>query len=262
MRSAQRLGAVLLALLTCASLLQLTGVVTGGGGGETAAAGSDALVVQLRGAAAWPGSERGQQRQPPPPPPPGARDGGRFWSPSAGSVLSVLLPYAAQFWGWVGTALGLAMTNMADKSRMMLVGVACSVCQISHFALLDEPTAARGQVVLLLMCGVAHQGAQGRAWARGAYWALYPVVLLSARGVPWGWDVQWLPVLGSLLSVVARHQGSLYRLRLLMVFANLPWLPYCVATRDASNLVGMALFTGLSLLAFVRFHVLGGKGSS
>jgi hypothetical protein len=48
-----------------------------------------------------------------------------------------------------------------------------------------------------------------------------------------------------------------------MVFANLPWLPYCVATRDASNLVGMALFTGLSLLAFVRFHVLGGnKGSS
>jgi hypothetical protein len=44
-----------------------------------------------------------------------------------------------------------------------------------------------------------------------------------------------------------------------MVFANLPWLPYCVATRDASNLVGMALFTGLSLLAFVRFHVLGGE---
>ena len=165
-----------------------------------------------------------------------------------------IVPVMAQALGWGGTALGLLMTNMHDKATMMLAGVCCSLCQIGHFWLLGEGLAAWEQVVLLLMCGLAYF--EQRRWARLAYWLLYPLVLFDA---PRTQGIEWLPMFGSLLSIIARHQSNLLYLRCIMIFANVPWLPYCWATNDTSNLVGFVAFTALSVIAFVRFHVVNSK---
>jgi hypothetical protein len=159
----------------------------------------------------------------------------------------------AQVCGWFATGFGLLMTQMPDKNSMMVTGLACSVLQIAHFWLLGEEGALWGQLVMLLMCifGFFEQ----HRWASVGYWFLYPLTLLGARHLH-GWrDLEYLPLLGSFLSVFARHQRDLFTLRLTMVFANLPWLPYCIATKDWANLVGMSLFAGLSAVAFFRFHV-------
>ena len=169
-------------------------------------------------------------------------------------VAQKIIPMMAQGLGWGGTALGLLMTNMHDKATMMLTGVCCSVCQIGHFWLLGETLAAWEQGVLLLMCALAYY--EQRRWARLAYWLLYPLVLFDAPRLE---GIEWLPMLGSLLSIIARHQSNLLYLRGIMIFANVPWLPYCWATNDTSNLVGFVVFTALSVIAFVRFHIVNSK---
>jgi hypothetical protein len=160
----------------------------------------------------------------------------------------------AQVLGWGATGFGLTMTQMADKDSMMVMGLACSVLQIAHFWLLGEEGALWGQLIMLLMCIFGYFEKQ--QWASIGYWFLYPLTLLGARDLHGWFDLEYLPLLGSFLSVFARHQRDLFWLRLIMIFANLPWVPYCIATDDWANLVGMTMFSGLSVVAFLRFHIL------
>ena len=111
-----------------------------------------------------------------------------------------------------------------------------------------------GQVVMLFMCifGILDD----HAWAKTMYWLLYPALIWLARNQlqKLARVVDLLPILASFLSVAARHQRSMFRLRFLSMFASLPWIPYCLVIQSYSNLLGMAFWTVLACIAFVQYH--------
>jgi hypothetical protein len=162
--------------------------------------------------------------------------------------------------GWCGTALALVMTQMPTKKTIMGASLACSLAQCCHFFLLPGGLSGLDmQLVMVLMSIFGYYDSE--RWAQRCYYLLYPALLgLGLSALHTAFDA--LPVLASLISVYARQCRSLYKLRLLTIFSTVPWLPYLVRVKSWSNLCGMLLFTALSIVAFVRYHLPLGKRTS
>ena len=160
--------------------------------------------------------------------------------------------------GWVGTLLGLLMTQMPTKRQIMACSLGCSTAQVLHFAALGPGGRAglQSQVILLVMSVLGYH--DDRPWAQHGYWLLYPAILTSSffSAGDGGVLLGLLPLSATLLSVAARHQTDLFLLRLGTMLSAIPWLPYSWIVGSYSNVVGMCVFLALSGAAVVRFHLL------
>ena len=160
--------------------------------------------------------------------------------------------------GWVGTLLGLLMTQMPTKRQIMACSLGCSTAQVLHFAALGPGGRAglQSQVILLVMSVLGYL--DDRPWAQRGYWLHYPAILASSffSAGDGGVLLGLLPLSATLLSVAARHQTDLFLLRLGTMLSAIPWLPYSWMVGSYSNVVGMCVFLALSGGALVRFHLL------
>lgn len=159
-------------------------------------------------------------------------------------------------------ASSLRLTRVCRRS-IMAVSLCCSVAQCAHFWSLGEQSGLDGQAVMLAMSVLGYFDSQ--PVAQRAYWLLYPALLVmaakqqadratGAAGAASG-VLELLPLIAALISVVARHQTDLFRLRVGTVLSALPWLPFCAAVGSWSNFFGMLVFLLLSSAALLRFHV-------
>lgn len=169
--------------------------------------------------------------------------------------------------GWLGTVLGLLMTQMPSRRSFMVVSILCSLAQCMHFGLLGRGgrTGLASQAIMFAMSILAYFQSEGHGWSSTAYWLLYPAVLISG-GAPLvqnglhrhqngpSFLTLVLPLVATLLSVRARQLPDMFWTRVYITASTLPWIPYCIAVQSWSNLLGFNLFLLSSISALIQFH--------
>ena len=159
-------------------------------------------------------------------------------------------PIAVQAVGIVGFALMILATQMPTRQRVLQVDVVGIAVVTAHWLMLGTVVAAAMNGIYVLIGVLALQLDRGRAW-RAGYWGLYPLAG-GATVLAWAEPYDALALAGTLLSVAARQQRTLRRLRVLTAASGTLWGLYGVIELSIGQMIFSVLFVGGHLIALWR----------